>query len=412
MISAQSPRPSLRWPGGLSCSIALWSMTLLPIFALAGCNGAAAKDYRWIDRDRISQFQPGQGAFRVRWKKDITRRFEGDFTVIERASAALDPAHNRVFIGDSEGHFLSFTSEGGLAFEYDAKAPIDAPAVVDTRSEEVFVGTEDGTMHALRARDGAKQWTAELGGPLRTAPVLSDDVIYAATDDDQVVALSRKDGEVVWRYDREYESEDLSVAGHAGVTLIDRHLLTASTDGVVVALDPGDGSVQWERDTSLDLPSESGGVTQFLDVDTTPAVVDDKVYAASFSGGLYALELSNGSVVWREPDILRVSGITTVGDWLVLASAIDGVVVVHRQTRKIYWKHPVGRGAPTAPIVTDNGLVLVGESKGSFLAIALRDGTEVARLSSDHGFGAPAVASGRLGFVLSNGGGFFAFDLL
>jgi outer membrane protein assembly factor BamB len=146
-------------------------------------------------------------------------------------------------------------------------------------------------------------------------------------------------------------------------------------------------------------------------VDTTPLVMDDLVYVASFAGGMYALELESGTVRWRDEELTGVTGIAPASDrMLIVASGDLGVLALDRFDREILWRKRLPRGAPAEPVVARD-LVLFGESQGGFITLALQNGRELGRIETGHGFtAAPSIAAGR-GFVLSNGGALLAFAL-
>jgi outer membrane protein assembly factor BamB len=240
--------------------------------------------------------------------------------------------------------------------------------------------------------------------------VLTDDAVYVVADSDVLTAIARENGEALWRYRRD-APEGFYVSGHAGLTLTPERVLAGFTSGVVVALDPADGSLLWERDTSVELEAPADGPPRFADVDTTPLVMGDTVYVASFAGGLYSLELASGSVRWRDEEMTGVIAIEPAGDRLLVLSSGDlGVVCFDRIDRETIWRKQIPRGAPAEPVVADD-LVLVGESQGGFVTLALQTGDELGRIETGHGFTArPSVVAGR-GFVMSNGGTLYAFAL-
>src|SRR5690606_15536428 len=180
---------------------------------------------------------------------------------------------------------------GTRIYSYDARSAIRAQPALDPAADELYVATEDGLLHMLHASNGDLRWRTEIGGSVSQPPVLTDDAVYVITDNDVVSAISRETGEPLWRYRRD-APDGFFVSHHAGLTLTNGRLLTAFTAGVVVALDSTDGSVLWERDTSVELEPAAEGAPRFADVDTTPLVIGDIVYVASFAGGLYALELA------------------------------------------------------------------------------------------------------------------------
>ncbi len=379
-----------------------------------GCGGAATPhDYDVLGVSR-AEVAPLVGShLSVRWSRALRSRLGGPYTPVESAAVAVDARRQRVFVGSSRGVLFAFDGNNGReVFRYDPEAGVEAAPAVDEAWGDVFLASDDGIVHALSGRTGAVRWKKPAGGAVRQPPVLGEDAIYLVSEDDKVFALSREDGAPLWAYTREVEVE-LAIAGHAGITLSadGRTLYTAFTDGAIVALDAADGSLRWERPTVLDddAPDEGDGV-RFYDADVTPVEVGDVVYAASFRTGLYALERDSGTVLWREP-LEGVVALAAHHDALIVSSSVYGVVVLDRATREVRWRRALERGAPGQPIVHQTGLVLVAETTGSMVVLDLRSGRELGRLDAGRGFGATPALAGRLGWILSNGGQLFAFEI-
>ena len=193
--------------------------------------------------------------------------------------------------------------------------------------------------------------------------------------------------------------------------LEDGRLYAAFTDGAVAALNPSDGRLYWEVETSVDVELRPGNVPQFLDVDTTPVMLRGTLYVASFTAGLYALNARSGTVEWRDAEFQGVTGIAAAGRMLVISSARQGVSLLDLRTREVQWEKAPERGAPTAPIVTEQGAVIYGETQGSLLALSLSDGREIARAEGGAGFSATPAVEGAFGGAISNGGRFLCLRL-
>lgn len=380
---------------------------LLPFSGVGACGsvGATPAAYSWLGAgSRVpAGGEEGTGAMRVQWQVSLIEQHDSHYIPVELASPGFDPRHGRIYLGASDGRLRAFDATGRVLYRYNLGAPIESAPAVDAARDQVIVAGADGRVHALRGANAEVLFRARAPGIVRTQPVLTSDAIYIATEDDAVAALSREDGAVLWTYRRE-EAGEFHIAGHAGLTIVGRRVLAAFSDGIVAALDVTDGSVLWERATDVDIEASEGGAPVFTDIDTTPVVVDDTVYVASFDAGLYALSLSNGSVEWREPELTTITSIIASAGRLLVTSADRGLEVIERESRQVVWARSVERGAPTRPIVTPQGLVLVGDSQGSFLALALQSGQELGRLDGGNGFSAAAGVSHDLAVVLSNGG--------
>jgi outer membrane protein assembly factor BamB len=384
---------------------------LLAALTASGCGSGflGAETYGWLEGTGDRYSVDGR-AVQLRWRRQIAPDYQGAYIPVERASAALDPQHDRVYVGSSAGQLWAMSSSGTRLWTYDAGGSIGSRPALDARGDELYVATEDGVLHRLRGSTGELTWRMELGGAVTQPPLLTPDAVYVVTDNDVVVAMSRTDGEALWRYRRD-APEGFYISQHAGLTLAGGMLVTAFTGGIVVALDPADGSLQWERDTSAELEAGTDGTPRFADVDTTPVLIGDALYVASFAGGLFALELASGSVRWRDETLTGIVGITPArGDRLLLASGDLGLVCFDASDREVVWRKELPRGAPAEAVVAQD-LVLFGESQGGFVTLSLSTGRELGRIEAGHGFSAPPTIAGGRGFVMTNGGVLLAFAL-
>lgn len=387
-------------------------LAALPLVALwvvgSGCGASGtpttnADHFGWVQRGD-AYARPGEGGFDVRWSRQLTDRQEARYLPVELSSAAFDVERERIYIGTTEGNMFAFDHLGHRRFLYDAEAQIEAQPSVDPTSGEVYFPSVDGQVHVLLP-DGTLKWRTKLIGALRTQPVLSADAVYVVAENDHITALAREDGRILWTYEKQ-PIDDITIAGHAGLLLEGERLYAAFTDGAVAAINANDGRLFWEVETALDVERRPGNVPQFLDVDTTPVLLRGTLFVASFTAGLYALNPVNGTVEWRDPKLVGVTGLAAAGRMLVIASARRGITLLDLRTREVKWEKAPERGAPTAPIVTYSGTVLYGESQGSLLALSLSNGREIARAEGGAGFSATPSALGPFGGALSNGGRF------
>ncbi|MBC7172498.1 MAG: PQQ-binding-like beta-propeller repeat protein [Polyangiaceae bacterium] len=378
--------------------------------ALAGCtNSPFSAPPAFTMEGATALRESGPGVLRLRFTKTLIEPHRGAYVPVESASAALDAQNDRIYQGTTQGVLYVFDSAGRQRGRYDAGGAIEASPAIDSARRQMYLPVVDGTIHALDASTLELKWKEDVGFAVRNTPVLTDDALYIVTETDQVNALAREDGAVLWTY-RRPPGEQFSVAGQAGLTLVDGRIYTGFSDGVVVALDASDGAVLWEADTSEDVEEVDSNRPSFADVDVTPVVSGDQVYVASYAAGLYALSRTNGSVEWRDRDRRAIVKLADAGRWLIVLSATDGISAIDRTTRETIWKRPIERGSPTSVrVMEENALLLYGESRGGLLALTVREGREVGRLEAGHGFTAQAAVLDGLGAILSNSGSLFVF---
>jgi outer membrane protein assembly factor BamB len=106
-----------------------------------------------------------------------------------------------------------------------------------------------------------------------------------------------------------------------------------------------------------------------------PSIADGRVYAAAVRGGVRALDLQTGAVVWHYESDLPLSGGPGVGDGLVVAGSLEGdVVALDAATGAEKWKAKVGNEIIAAPTI-GQGMVFVHSNDGRVTAFDESTGT-------------------------------------
>jgi len=126
-----------------------------------------------------------------------------------------------------------------------------------------FGSSADGRVIALDAATGAERWAYHTGGPVRFAPAVWRDRLFAVSDDGHLHCLNAGDGKLLWRKrggpdDRMVLGNDRIISqwpARGGPVVADDTVYFAAgiwpSDGIYLyALDAATGKVQWCNDTS------------------------------------------------------------------------------------------------------------------------------------------------------------------
>lgn len=348
----------------------------------------------------------GEDRLSLRWKRALADRKE-DVEPQEFATPVM--WSDTVYSGSSSGELVALrASTGALRWRKQVGA-INSKPVVD--GGLLYLGTEDGLLLCLDAQTGDERWRYASRGPIAQPPLVSGSLVVAVNEADQVVAVDSLTGAFKWQYKADTPEEN-TLRGHAGVVGDSELLFTGFSNGSIIALRRDNGSVAWIQS----LKAEAGG---FFDVDATPVLLDETLYATSSSGGVYALDKTSGLVRWRArlwdaslPNASgNVGGLTTDGVLLYVAVADLGIHALDLRGN-VVWRIGANRGGePAAPVVSGDLLLYALAKDGLFLA-QRRSGAVVEYWDPGDGISAsPSVtADGRM-FVVSNRGILYAFDL-
>ncbi|MCY1078222.1 outer membrane protein assembly factor BamB family protein [Archangium lansingense] len=343
--------------------------------------------------------QPPRHFFSVDWWKRLVSPTLLEYAPREHAQPTYDARNERVLTLTRDGYVRSFDLEGHEVWSYAVGNRFYAGATADDGI--VYVPGTDGVLHALYAKTGELKWKYAAGEALATAPVLAGDLVLVASQSDTLFAVKRATGELAWLYRRDPPA-GFTIHRASAPAVRGQTAWVGFSDGTLVSLDLADGGVRWEKSLA---PSS---VTQFVDVDTTP-VLDESghVYAASYAGGLYALDAETGDVVWNSV----AQGITSlmVHGQVVVATGDDRLDAYLGDNGKLLWSQTLQERAGLEPVLV-KGMLLVPAQR-SLLFVDPRTGQSRLAWNPGEGISAPPRVVGGKVYVLSNNGYLYALRL-
>lgn len=251
-----------------------------------------------IETNRVSAFDATRGT--ELWQFDFAGGAVTAATVRDRA---VYVAQEESFDGSHPARVFSLTADGTERWRRAVEGSIEAPVATD--GETAFVGTTDGTLHALDDASGDTKWQARTDGEIRCAPSVGDDAVYVADETGTVYAISTS-GTERWR------APASSPAPGAGLAITTDSVYVGGEDGLH-AIRREDGSERWSV-------TERGSAT-------TPAIGSGTVYFGA-GDALLAVGTEFGELQWSH-GISAVTKGDTIIQGVLSAPAIaeDGFYV-------------------------------------------------------------------------------------
>jgi outer membrane protein assembly factor BamB len=348
----------------------------------------------------------GEDRISLHWKfATADRRTEVEPQEFAQAAVSGDT----LYLGSASGMFYALRASTGVLrwrkrIGAVASAPVPAGGLL-------YIGTADGALVVLDAMTGDEKWRYQSRGPIQQAPVVTSELVVFSNEADQVVAVDAITGKFKWQYKGE-TPEEYTLRGHAGVALDGELVYTGFANGILVALRKDSGSVAWS--TSLRAEAE-----RFMDVDATPLVIKDRVYASSSSGGVYALDKTTGLIRWRLPfwDAAlpgatgNVGGLASDGKAVYVSVADLGTYALDLEGNVLWRVGARGGGEPAQPVIWNDLLLYSLANAGLFIADR-KTGNTLEYFDPGDGVSArPTVTGAGQLFVMSNRGVVYAFDL-
>ena len=292
-----------------------------------------------------------------------------------RITATPIVADGRIFTIDSQSELVA-TSPGGRRLWSLSLVPAGEQSIEASGggmaygSGTLLVTSGYGNLHAINPADGRLLWTQSLGAAPYAAPTVSGGIAYAVTQDAEAWAIDINDGRLLWN--TLSTSSPASLSGGASPAVAGRFAVIPFPGGELAGFDLRTGARVWSAGVAGSQPFEAR--TAFAGITGDPVIDGNVVYAGSLTGATVALNLADGTEIWRSSHG-SYNPVWTDGGALFLVSDRALLVRLDSRTGERVWSVPLpdfkDPGArDRAEVFAHFGPVLAGDR----LIIASSDG--------------------------------------
>jgi outer membrane protein assembly factor BamB len=183
-------------------------ITLASLVALAGCHSFKKENVQ-PPTPLAKDFKPTLQVTRL-WRASV-----GDGAGTSGARLRPTVVDGVLYAASTDGKLVAFDATSGKSlwskssrthgwFGWGDKKRKDAqyaggPAV---SGDLLAVGTLDGHVYAVNAKDGSPRWDVEVSSEVLASPVIVGDMVVVRTGDGRVYALDAASGQRRWVYDQ------------------------------------------------------------------------------------------------------------------------------------------------------------------------------------------------------------------
>ncbi len=327
----------------------------------------------------------------------------------------------RVVVATTGGNLRCLDQDGHIEWKKDKIPPVGAPGLIadimlnGQKTTVFFVGSLDGIFMAFDLASGREIWRTESqGGAVLAKPYFENEpegaAIYFATEKGKFFKLSAVSGEKIWSYTHKGAVQEMTVRGHTPVVSLPDlpSVYVGLADGYLLALAKKSGIVTFKAM----LAKKDISKLRFTDVDASPVFGGEigkrLIYAASYNGGLFALDANNGMVLWNH-DEYQVSSIVNTGNSLIISQPSGLVSALDYQGFTI-WETAFKSGQTGEMLfMPSENMVLLPTTHDGILTISLKDGRPLHSIDVGGEFCPELAIGGEFLYFMTAKGLIYAF---
>ncbi|MBC7503465.1 PQQ-binding-like beta-propeller repeat protein [Candidatus Gracilibacteria bacterium] len=330
-------------------SIQVWSIFELHDFGeTLGLKNIQEKDKNIIQEDKYTIY-----------KTNILCK-ANPYIVVPKSAPLLNGKN--IYIGIDDGNFLCIDKETStivwsfkVLFGSDGKRILSSAAIY---KDYVFFGAYDGIFYCLDKHTGKIKWTYIDADWIGSSPCINHQqgIVYIGLEfglwrkKGGIVALNIKTGKFIWK-----NYDTMGECTHASPAYNHKHsiVVCGNNDHCMRAYNAKDGTLLWQYQTN-------GEIKYGAIFDDTR----DLVIFGSMDGGLYALNMSDGSLYHRFNARYGFYNNPVQSGAVIYAGSLDKVIYAYDlDTLETVWKYETSGRIFATPMIEAESL-FIGSNDG------------------------------------------------
>lgn len=309
------------------------------------------------------------------WSVNVGKGFAGR---VLNLVPAVTPSH--VYAADHRGLVAAFQRADGEK-EWSAETGLELSAGPVVTGDMLLMGTSNAELVAISASSGALLWKTALSSEVMSLPRVSHHLGVVRTSDGRIACIDLQHGGIKWTHQRTLPA--LSVRSLGSPTISGDLVIDGFGSGKLIALNLQDGHVVWE--STLVVPRGRSEVERMVELDADPLVHEGVVYATGFQGGMSAVDVTNGSLLWHQKTGYSSHSLLLGKKSIYLTDASSDLWDIDLRDGADHWKQDVlHQRRLTVPALLRDYLV-VGDFEGYLHLLRADSGSLVGRMEVDSG---------------------------
>ncbi len=257
---------------------------------------------------------------------------------------------------------------------------VSGPTLYD---DLLIIGTSKAHVMALSQKDGHIVWQTPVSSEVLSRAIVVEGQVYVRTVDGKLYSVNATSGKINWVV--EHQLPNLSLRGIAPVTYDDGTLYVGWESGKVEALDAATGERRWQ--VQVIIPKGRTDLERMVDIQAALIMKGGRLFVLGYQGKLVALNPENGNLYWAK-DISGFRDFLIDQQALYIVDEDDIVYAIDYVNGTQLWKQDRFKYRQLAdPVFYGTNQILLADDLGYIHWIDKIDGTAAARVEVGSEYG-------------------------
>ena len=343
---------------------------ILLVFLTSSCS--SLDSLRFWQSDEIDPDEPkilssfsNQKNITIAWKKS----FKGENKM---GNFQPDFSSQNLFFSDITGNVVSINSETGIE-NWSSKLNFLASGTA-AGFGIVIVSDIEGNVIALNQNDGSELWTSNVKGEVLTKAAIDAKIVVVKTGSGGLIGLEKETGNIQWSYRSKLPL--LTVRGNSSPIIVDDRIYASFDNGRLAVFEIDSGFPIW--DGAISYVSGVSELENLIDSDSDPVVDGGLVYTTNYQGNLNIFDVAQKRSVWSYETSSFYSPIITRG-MLMVIEADSQIKSFSLKTLEESWINDDYLNRSLSNAVTYKGNIVTGDYEGYLHIIDPLNGKTIGR---------------------------------
>jgi len=343
---------------------------ILLVFLTSSCS--SLDSLRFWQSDEIDPDEPkvlssfsNQKTITISWKKS----FKGENKM---GNFQPDFSSQNLFFSDITGNVVSINSETGIE-NWSSKLNFLASGTA-AGFGIVIVSDIEGNVIALNQNDGSQLWTSNVKGEVLTKAAIDAKIVVVKTGSGGLIGLEKETGNIQWSYRSKLPL--LTVRGNSSPVIVEDRIYASFDNGRLAVFEIDSGFPVW--DGAISYVSGVSELENLIDSDSDPVVDGGLVYTTNYQGNLNIFDVAQKRSVWSYETSSFYSPIITRG-MLMVIEADSQIKSFSLKTLEESWINDDYLNRSLSNAVTYKGNIVTGDYEGYLHIIDPLNGKTIGR---------------------------------